>query len=123
MSDFITNAEPRIEAERLCDENDVLKAENACLLYDNAHLQEIVTDDELYMRKVLDENAKLREFMSDILTYGYGGGFLCSDGVWSCPHFQKCFNCPVEEGPEQYVRRGCKWLALVRELGVEVPNA
>ena len=28
MSDFITNAELRIEAKRLCDENDQLKAEN-----------------------------------------------------------------------------------------------
>lgn len=31
MSDFITNAELRIEAERLCDENDQLKAENTKL--------------------------------------------------------------------------------------------
>ena len=31
MSDFITNAELRIEAERLCDENDQLKADNAKL--------------------------------------------------------------------------------------------
>lgn len=31
MSDFITNAELRIEAERLCDENDQLKDENAKL--------------------------------------------------------------------------------------------
>ena len=65
------------------------------------------------------ENAKLRKFISDILAYGYGGGFLCSDGCWSCPHFQECFNCPIEEGPEKYVRRGCRWLALARELGVE----
>lgn len=65
------------------------------------------------------ENVKLRKFMSDILIYGYGGGFLCSDGGWSCPHYQECFNCPIEEGPEKYVRRGCRWLALARELGVE----
>lgn len=31
MSEFITNAELRIEAERLCDENDQLKADNAKL--------------------------------------------------------------------------------------------
>ena len=31
MSDFITNAELRIEAECLCDENDQLKADNAKL--------------------------------------------------------------------------------------------
>ena len=31
MSDFITNGELRIEAERLCDENDQLKAENVKL--------------------------------------------------------------------------------------------
>ena len=64
------------------------------------------------------ENARLREFMSDILAYGYHGGFLCADGAWSCPHYQECFNCPVEEGPEKYVRRGCRWLALARELGM-----
>lgn len=31
MSDFITNAEFRIEAERLCDENEKLQIENAKL--------------------------------------------------------------------------------------------
>lgn len=31
MSDFITNGELRIEAERLCDENEQLKADNAKL--------------------------------------------------------------------------------------------
>lgn len=36
MSNFITNAELRIEAERLCDENDQLKA-------DNAKLRELLT--------------------------------------------------------------------------------
>ena len=38
-----------------------LKDENARLLNDNARLQEVVTDDELHMRKVLEENAELRE--------------------------------------------------------------
>lgn len=31
MRDFITNGELRIEAERLCDENEQLKVENAKL--------------------------------------------------------------------------------------------
>lgn len=31
MSDFITNAELRVEAERLCDENERLQAENTKL--------------------------------------------------------------------------------------------
>jgi len=90
-----------------------------------AELEELLPDSGRWYRAetveaYVAEIAKLREFMSDILTYGYGGGFLCSNGGWSCPHFQECFNCPVEEGPEQYVRRGCKWLALARELGIEV---
>ena len=37
MSDFITNGELRIEAERLCDENERLTA-------DNARLRELVRD-------------------------------------------------------------------------------
>lgn len=45
----------------LCNERDQLKAENARLLDDNARLQEVVTDDELHIRKVLEENAELRE--------------------------------------------------------------
>lgn len=80
---------------------------------------ETVCDFDEEVAQLKAENAKLREFMSDILAYGYGGGFLCSDGGWSCPHYQECFNCPIEEGPEKYVRRGCRWLALARELGVE----
>lgn len=66
------------------------------------------------------ENAKLRELVADVLAYGRDGGFLCADGAWSCPHYQECFNYPVEEGPDKYVRRGCRWLVLARELGVEV---
>lgn len=41
MSDFITNAELRIEAERLCDENDQLKDENTRLKAENIKLREL----------------------------------------------------------------------------------
>lgn len=44
----------------------LLESENARLLDDNTHLQEIVTDDELHMRKVLEENARLRELCTDL---------------------------------------------------------
>jgi len=72
---------------------------------------------------LLAENAKLRELEADVLAYGLDGGFTCSDGIWTCPYFDECFNCPIEEGPEKYVRRGCRWLARGRELGVEVDDA
>lgn len=42
-----------------------LKDENARLLNDNARLQEVVTDDELHMRKVLEENGELRKLVLD----------------------------------------------------------
>lgn len=43
MSDFITNAELRIEAERLCDENDQLKAENDRL---REFIYDLIIDEE-----------------------------------------------------------------------------
>ncbi len=49
MSDFITNGELRIEAERLCDENERLQA----------------------------ENAKLREFAQAMAEVAYEGQMLC----------------------------------------------
>lgn len=43
MSNFITNAELRIEAERLCDENDQLKADNAKL---REFIYDLIIDEE-----------------------------------------------------------------------------
>ena len=54
MSNFITNAELRIEAERLCDENDRLKTENA-------ELRELVADCHMLLQRVCssqDERGK-----------------------------------------------------------------
>lgn len=67
-----------------------LKDENARLLNDNARLQEVVTDDELHMRKVLEENGELRKLVLDYFnapclecnpwTYGLEGCKHCESG-------------------------------------------
>ena len=51
MSDFITNGELRIEAERLCDENERLES-------DNARLRKLAS--ELY-QQVLQDDAAWRD--------------------------------------------------------------
>lgn len=66
MSEFVTNAELRIEAERLCDENDQLKA----------------------------DNAKLRELCAGLLTgYECGRGKLCEGCTWDGLGDPKTFPC------------------------------
>jgi regulator of replication initiation timing len=59
MSDFITNAELRIEAERLCDENDQLKVENVKLRELCKELAEFLTEAEWLQWPEL--RAELRE--------------------------------------------------------------
>ena len=67
MSDFITNAELSIEAERLCDENEHLQAENARL---RSELESVGTAAYLYGRSDLKtENAKLRELVRHLYEY------------------------------------------------------
>lgn len=69
MSDFITNAELRIEAERLCDEN--------------ARLRSCLSDDAENARQIMGENAKLREENKRLRTVAvrYYTGLLHSDDV------------------------------------------
>lgn len=62
MSNFIINAELRIEAECLCDENEQLKDEN-----EHMWLKAFAIIGEL-----LEENVKLRELMRDTFG-GYKG--------------------------------------------------
>lgn len=108
------NGSNMFELARMCSEaadtiwqlRDDLQRANA----ENAKLQasnEVIAEDHAAL---CEHNAKLRELLIDILSYVYDGGFNCSEGTWSCPYFQGCFNCPIEEGPERYVRRGCRWL-------------
>lgn len=92
MSEFITNGELRMEAERLCDENERLETENAKLRLQIHWLKKgDVYAYEAGYHDGLGENAKLRELIigayeamdawqmviangSD--TWGYGKGCL-----------------------------------------------
>lgn len=61
MSDFITVAELRIEAERLCDENDQLKVENDELKNDADLLRAMLSQERLEKQCYMAENAELQE--------------------------------------------------------------
>lgn len=67
MSNFITNAELRIEAERLCDENEKLQieneklqAENEKLHAENMRLCSWISTGAESMQQILRENVDLR---------------------------------------------------------------
>ena len=97
MSDFITVAELRIEAERLCDENERLEAENARLReqVDAAHMSRLLTE---------NENESLRELVRDMMR----AWWACDNEV--CPrHDERC-----EKG------KYCAFDECARELGIEV---
>lgn len=83
MSEFITNGELRMEAERLCYENERLESENAKLrellldvadvLEEHTKLRELaerlrsaVSDGADNARDVFAENAKLRKLLLDV---------------------------------------------------------
>ena len=104
MSDFITVAELRIEAERLCDENERLEAENAKLRerVDAAHMSRLLTENENeWLRKLADA---VKEFVEDT----------------------HCEDCPCRRDCEDNNRIFCvndfsyHAFAAMRELGVEV---
>lgn len=107
MSDFITNAELCIEAERLCDENDQLKAENA-------KLRKEVAETTLMLGAAWEHCSKLRELVDGLRycaneSHGHG---RCNvrfiDGYVTC--------CPLYDVNSGTAR--CE--ILLRELGIEV---
>jgi predicted nuclease with TOPRIM domain len=117
MSDFITNAELRIEAERLCDENEQLRSEKAAL---ERRIDELCAEVERLRKakdtmrgdafeigamlvKARDENAKLRRLTQQIYPYAkahlqLGVALGCNDTL------------------------SYDWALQMVELGIEVPE-
>ena len=62
MSDFIINAELRAEAERLCDENDMLQAENIRLRAERSVMRGMLDSGANDSRELV---AKLADYMTD----------------------------------------------------------
>lgn len=91
MSDFITVAELRIEAERLCDENERLEA----------------------------ENAKLRELVRDLVTTVRGCG-QDEDGYGQLPCEEVCPHWSNDGECTRLHRDQCWYEEQARELGIEV---
>ena len=101
MSDFITVAELRIEAERLCDENERLEADNAKLReqVDAAHMSRLLTE---------NENESLRELVRD---------------MWEGYNDPRCEECHLKDTPTcadcPICAREAAVIDRMRELGVE----
>ena len=118
MSDFITNAELRIEAERLCDENEHLQAENARL---RSELESVGTAAYLYGRSDLKtENAKLRELCEKLYGYYVSGTLVPCD---FCDRYDCEGNAPTTCKADEYEPDGIvakEIERLMRKLGVEV---
>lgn len=69
MNDFITNGELRIEAERLCDENEKLQAENAKLrelVWDMWDFYCVVPDEPHVFKEELDFSVEVWKRMSEL---------------------------------------------------------
>lgn len=115
MSDFITNAELRIEAERLIDENDELRSEKAALerridelcaeveaeKQRNAKLRELCSGLAQVVKNDDDTFRRLREIAKQELSYDFIGMYDSSLGKI-----------------DQIVR----FIDSMRELGIEVPS-
>ena len=142
MSDFITVAELRIEAERLCDENERLEAENAKLREELADAPKCETCEAMLdcdeclradgshkeRRRLSAENAKLRElvrdvYMSRLLTENENESLweLCAGLLtgYECGYGELCKGC-TWDGLGDSKTFSCLPRAKARELGVEV---
>lgn len=129
MSDFITNGELRIEAERLCDENDELRAELKGAQEENAKLREAAERDadvmealNLSLEEAQAENARLMELCKDLY-----GQVKTDDSAWEiirrredelpcyADHLIAGYDCSLGK-----VRIADGFADRMRELGIEV---
>lgn len=93
MSDFITVAELRIEAERLCDENEYLQAENA-------KLRELVSVVHMAYVETLNDCESLNEEL-----------------IWEC---SGNIDADVAKSRAKFKADRHRFDAALHELGVEV---
>ena len=140
MSNFITNGELRIEAERLCDENERLEAENAKLRTqladvtasmgrveercaklrverDEWHRVAVSKQDVIdHMHDARTENSKLLELLKNALTYiEYEGCGVECPGTGNSATLTPCDTC------NRYETESCAYVIAqsARELGLE----
>lgn len=99
MSEFITNAELRIEAERLCDENEHLREENAKLKRAAERDADVLESLNLSLEESQAENAKMRELLLD---------------CWDFSHLMHGSMAP------RYLELGLIGKDEARELGIEM---
>ena len=134
MSDFITNAELRIEAERLCDENERLQTENKNLIANYEMLSESYMDSkqacehlftELKRYKslirvklperdlmLIDEIQKLRKMLCDLWRFTKS----------ACEKYPRLFDQSAQGGQMVQLNAIDAFEQRLRELGIEVPE-
>lgn len=127
MSNFITNAELRIEAERLCDENERLQAENAKLrdaMFSNAKRHGLHHMDEDELRIWATQQAEYIKELKKLVLDAWGDGHpdrSCGD----CELMDEC-HTEIEEAHKKGSGRWntrCLFERRIeqrmRELGIE----
>ena len=122
MSDFITNAELRIEAERLCDENEQLRSEKAAL---ERRIDELCAKVE----QGKAENAKLVDVLHEVeqeAIYAYNCLQQDCEAVvgWQTHFFNKWWHaeCECDRAKSQNAKltNVAKWMYQVMDMSCAV---